>query len=203
MSLAPKQLLDLLNELAYWLEFYGCESIEWVVCGGAAMALQNLNMRLTVDVDVLGQWDSTLMELIQLTDFPEKVKTCIRRVVESHPELSGFKTNWVNLGPKQLAAIGLPKGFAQRLTPIKFGKTLTLRLLDRVDLLPLKLYAASDEFSPRQEIHFQDLKALNPTFDELDEGINWMRSLEDFEERRTELRTVLGRLDHEDLAYYV
>src|SRR5215212_11592543 len=105
------QFIDILNELASWLEFHGCQPIQWVVCGGVAMALQQLSQRPTVDVDVLGEWNPEMMEIIQIDEFPEKVKTCIRRVVEIHPELSGLKMNWVNLGPRRLVTSGLPKGF--------------------------------------------------------------------------------------------
>jgi hypothetical protein len=106
----------------------------------------------------------------------------------------------LNLGPKKRAEFGLPTGFEQRLKILKFGKSLTLHLLGRADLLPLKLYAASDEFGRRQEVHFQDLKVLTPTFDELDHGIEWMRALPDFRTKRTELQTVLERLGYDDLA---
>jgi hypothetical protein len=200
--LGPK-IMELLQELADWLELEESSPVEWVVCGGAAMALQNLNPRATRDVDVLGLWNAALMEIVRVEEFPEKVKSCIRRVADGHPELEGLKENWVNLGPRRLAEFGLPNGFGQRLTTVKFGKTLTLHLLSRDDLLPLKLYAASDEFGPRQEIHFRDVKALKPTFDELDRAVDWMRLLPDFEKTRTELKNVLERLGFDDLAYYV
>ncbi len=167
------------------------------------MALQELNLRTTRDVDVLGQWNASLMKFTRVNQFPDNVKACIRRVAQNHPELTGLEDNWVNLGPRRLAEFGLPKGFEQRLATMKFGAKLTLHLLSRADLLPLKLYAASDEFGPRQEVHFQDVKALKPSFDELDKAIDWMRTLPDFEKTRTELKGVLERLDHDNLAYYV
>jgi hypothetical protein len=97
----------------------------------------------------------------------------------------------------------LPKGYATRLKSAKFGKTLTLRLLDRTDLIPLKLYAASDRFSRRQEIHFDDLRLLKATFEELDKALDWVRTLPDFEEKRPEIQSVLERLGHDDLAGYL
>jgi hypothetical protein len=196
-------LAALLEELAEWLEFEGVEPIEFLVCGGVAMALQNLNNRTTRDVDVLGEWRQGFAEVICITDFSSSVKSCIRRVAQSHPELQGFNEDWVNLGPKHLANHGLPAGFGSRLRTIRFGKTLTLHLLGRTDLIPLKLYAASDRFSPRQNIHFDDLKLLNGSFDELDKALEWVRTLPDFEEKRPEIQNVLERLGHDDLTAYV
>ena len=203
MAISHDILPVLLSELAEWLQFEGIEPIEWLVCGGVAMALQNLNTRTTQDVDVLGEWNNSTLTVICLDHFPEKVNSCIRRVIANHPELDGLKDDWINLGPSHLAKVGLPDGFARRIRSMKFGRTLTLHLLNRVDLIPLKLYAASDRFSPRQQIHFADLKLLNGSFDELDKALDWIRTLSDFEEKRPEIQAVLERLGYDDLAGYV
>lgn len=203
MPLTRDVVTAVLTEFAQWLEFEGLEPIELLVCGGVAMALQELNDRTTKDVDVLGEWDSTLLEVTSLDEFPENVKSCIRRVAGNHPELSGFGEKWINLGPTQLARQGLPEGYASRLRSIQFGTTLTLHLLNRVDLIPLKLYAASDRFSSRQAIHFADLRLLKPTFEELDAALDWVRKLKDSDEKRPEIQNVLERLGFHDLANYV
>ena len=203
MQMSPDTLRGLLEELAQWLDFEDCEPVEWVVCGGVALALQGLQSRTTRDVDVLGNWSAQSMEILCVEDFPEKVKACIRRVTENHPELAGLDVHWVNLGPARLARLGLPEGFGHRLTPMRFGKKLTLQLLSREDLLPLKLYAAADDLGPRQEVHQEDLKVLKPTFDELDSAVDWLRTLPDFEEKRRQLKDVARRLGYEDLAYYI
>jgi hypothetical protein len=205
MAHSRESLIALLDELADWIDFDGAGPLELLVCGGVAMALQQLNQRTTRDVDVLGQWNQDLVELTCIDEFPENVKTCIRRVAANHPEFGSFADDWVNLGPRHLARHGLPEGYAKRLRPMKFGKAglLTLQLLGRADLIPLKLYAASDRFSRRQEIHFDDLKLLNGTFDELDKALDWLRTLKDFEEKRPEIQVVLERLGHDDLAGYV
>jgi hypothetical protein len=196
-------LIALLNELADWLKFENTGPVEWVVCGGVALALQGLNDRSTKDVDVLGGWEAGAMEVTLLERFPAPILSCIQRVAENHPELSGLRKDWVNLGPRALAKHGLPKGYATRTKALKFGEMLTLRLLDRVDLIALKLHAASARFSHRQEIHFDDLRRLNGSFAELDAALDWVRALSDFEEKRPEIQNVLQRLGHDDLAYYV
>lgn len=203
--MSPDNVKALLTELADWFQFEGIGPTELLVCGGAAMALQHLHDRTTRDVDVLGQWDQRLLEVTCIEDFPENVRSCIRRVANSHPELEGFGEHWVNLGPKHLAKQGLPKGYASRLHSMKFGKAglLTLHLLDRTDLIALKLYAAADGFSSRQEIHFDDLRLLKGSFDELDTALDWVRTLSNFEEKRPEIQNVLERLGYDDLAGYV
>ena len=110
---------------------------------------------------------------------------------------------WINLDPRALAKAGLPRGWAERLHVLRVGNKLTLRLLGRLDLIALKLYAASDDRGPRQEIHMGDLKALAPVFGELDFAVEWVRTLRDFEEKRLTVKYVVERLGHEDLAYYV
>jgi len=203
MQMSRDTLAGLLEELAQWLDFDDCEPVEWVVCGGVALVLQGLQSRATRDVDVLGNWNPQTMEIACVEDFPEKVKTCIQRVIENHRELAGLGVRWINLGPSRLVKFGLPQGFEHRLTTVRFGRALTLHLLSRDDLLPLKRYAAADDLGPRQAIHYQDLKVLNPTFDELDKAVDWVRTLPDFEEKRTELKDVVRRLGYEDLAYYI
>lgn len=39
--------------------------------------------------------------------------------------------------------------------------------------------------------------------DELDGAVDWIRKRPDFEEKRLVLKDVVGRLGHEDLAYYI
>lgn len=203
MQLSRDMLDSLLNELADWLEFEDCEPVEWVVCGGVALAFQGLRLRTTRDVDVLGDWNAAGMVVEYIEDFPTKVKRCIQKVTENHPELSGLGANWINLGPRKLASQGLPRGYETRLVTIKFPRKLTLHLLAREDLLALKLYAAADGQGWRQDIHYRDIEAMAPTFDELDTAVDWIRMLPDFEEKRLDLKSVVGRLGHEDLAYYI
>jgi hypothetical protein len=203
MELSRDAILRLLKELDQWMEFQDCQSVDWVVCGGAAMGLQGLGHRPTRDVDVLGFWDTAVLNVVGIETFPDELLACIDRVVANHPELAGMGRNWVNLGPRALVGVGLPKGFADRLYELRVGKKLTLHLLGRQDLVALKLYAAADDQGPRQDIHFADLRGLAPKFDELDRALDWLRTLRDFEEKRIAVKHGIERLGHEDLAYYV
>ena len=203
MDMTRDAILRLLQELDQWMELEDCPPVDWVVCGGAALGLQELQDRPTRDVDVLGRWDETILDVAGIETFPEAMVACIKRVVDNHPELAGMGQNWINLGPRALVKAGLPKGFADRLHELRIGNRLMLHLLGRQDLLALKLYAAADEHGQRQEIHFADLKGLAPTFEELDWAVEWLRTLRDFEEKRPAVKYVIERLDYEDLAYYV
>ena len=203
MELSADAILRLLEELDQWMELEDCQAVDWVVCGGAALGLQQLQSRPTRDVDVLGSWDKAALSLVSIGSFSEQLLACINRVAANHPELAGLGRNWVNLGPGALARAGLPEGFADRLREVRIGNKLTLHLLGRRDLLALKLYAAADERDPRQAIHYADLRGLAATFEELDWAVGWIRTLRDFEEKRIALKDVIQRLGHDDLAYYV
>ena len=203
MAMTRDDILRLLQELEQWMQFEDCPPVDWLVCGGAALGLQGLQDRPTRDVDVLGRWDEAVLDAIGIEEFPEEMAACIRRVADNHPELAGMGPNWVNLGPRALVQAGLPEGFADRLQALRVGDRLTLHLLGRQDLLALKLYAAADELGPRQDVHLADLKALEPTFDELDWAVDWLRTLRDFEEKKLVVKHVLEELGRDDLAYYV
>jgi hypothetical protein len=203
MPLDRTKLEELLAELDDLLDLADCEPVEWVVCGGAALALQQLTQRTTGDVDLLGRWSPNRMDVISMTEFPEDVQRCIDQVIDSHPELDGFRHRWINLGPTDLVRTGLPGGYQDRKVTRRFGDHLTLHLLGRRDLIALKLYAASDDRGKRQRIHDADLWAMTPTWLELDDAINWIRSRPDFEQVRPTLKHQLGAHGYEDLAYYI
>jgi hypothetical protein len=203
MEMTRDTILRLLQELDQWMELEDCPPVDWVVCGVAALGLQELQDRPTRDVDVLGQWNEADLAVIGIETFPDELVACIERVVDNHPELAGMGQNWINIGPRALVQAGLPEGFADRLHVLRIGNRLALHLLGRQDLLALKLYAAADEHGPRQEIHFVDLKGLAPTFEALDWAVDWLRTLRDFEEKRPVVKHVIERLGYEGLAYYV
>ena len=203
LELSSDDILRLLQELNQWMELEDCQAVDWVVCGGAALGLQDLQRRATQDVDVLGRWDEEMLSVVSIESFPDNVIACISRVAANHPELAGLGQNWVNLGARSLAQEGLPEGFVGRLREMRVGNRLTLRLLGRRDLLALKLYAAPDDQGARQEIHYDDLKGLAPTFDELDFAVEWIRTRRDFHETSIAVKHVLKRLGYEGLAYYV
>ena len=75
MELSRDAILRLLQEFDQWMEFEDCPPVDWVVCGGAALGLLGLRDRPTRDVDVLGCWDSGMVSIACIEQFPEKVLT--------------------------------------------------------------------------------------------------------------------------------
>ena len=204
MSLNTHNLYALLGELHDALLLEDAAPVEWIVCGGTALALQGFGTRTTQDVDVLGNWVATGVQVVAIGAFPPEVARAIARVAAAHPELQGMGPRWINLGPQEIVKHGLPEGFAGRLTVTRIGARLALHLLGRLDLIALKLYAAADDMGRRQQIHFDDLQVFKPTATELDYGIQWVLRMPDPHHRiRPSLKSIVEELGHEDLAYYI
>ncbi len=194
----------LLRELNDALALEGADPVDWIVCGGTALAILELVRRTTRDVDVIAGWSETARQVIELDRFPPAVLRAIARVADAHPELNASDISWVNLGAKGLLAFGLPVGCESRLTRVTIGGHLTLRLPARRDLIAFKLFAASDATQGRQAVHKSDVHALAPSVDELRFAIEWISTLPDRNHQlRAELREFLHELGHEDLAYYL
>lgn len=111
---------------------------------------------------------------------------------------------WVNLGPRPIIEFGLPDGFTNRRATVRIGARLTLHLLGRIDLIALKLFAASDDMGKRQQIHLDDLRTLDPTAQEIESAIRWIERMPDPHHRiRPAFKSIVELLGHEDLAHYV
>ena len=62
-----------------------------------------------------------------------------------------------------LLSLGLPGGWETRCQVMRFA-TLTLHIASRLDLICLKLWAATDSHrSARRDVDIDDLRVLNPT----------------------------------------
>jgi len=204
MSLAIHNLNPLLKELNDALLLEDAAPVDWIVCGGTALALQGFGTRTTRDVDVLGNWMRQELQIVAIGTFPPAVERAIVRVAQAHSELLDMGSRWVNLGPQEIVKHGLPERFAERLTAMRIGDRLTLHLLGRLDLIALKLYAAADDMGSRQQIHCDDLRVFEPTADEMNRAIQWVQRMPDPHHRICpSLRNIVKELGHEDLAYYI
>ncbi|WP_148896110.1 nucleotidyl transferase AbiEii/AbiGii toxin family protein [Geothermobacter ehrlichii] len=150
----------------------GAPNFNLVVCGGTALVATELVMRATRDVDVVALADDD-GELIDPAPLPEALERAAREVAED----LGLPRDWLNNGPSRgeggLFRLGLPDGFADRLSWKRFGEKLTVAFIDRIDQIHFKLYAAVDQFG---SYHATDLQALNPTDDELLRAVAWSRT---------------------------
>lgn len=143
------------------------------VVGGTALNLLGIVERTTDDVDVIaillpraGSRDVTLAP-------PEPLPEPLRRVIARVARDFQLPEDWMNAVVGLQWETGLPPGLERRLHWRQYGG-LRVGLVDRYDLIFLKLYAAADSGGP-SSVHFQDLLALRPTEAELQAAAAWVR----------------------------
>ena len=79
----------------------------------------------------------------------------------------------------------------------EFGRKLTIHFMGRYDQIHFKLYAAVDQGAGK---HFDDLLALNPTPDELEQAARWSMTHDVSEGYRQVLKGLLNHMGFEDVA---
>ena len=187
--------LDLaMKALAIRLEENQSEPVEIVVCGGSALILTGMIPRTTKDVDVVA-----LIRAGHLAS-PAPLPNDLLRAAKEVAEDLGLDDNWLNNGPSRgeggLFQMGLPAGFSERLTSVIYGERLTVRFIDRLDHIHFKLYASAD----RGGYHIEDLRALDPTPEELDAAARWCMTHDVSDGFRMVLKRLLKDLGYEDVA---
>lgn len=196
MGFPIDEIEGLLTALGEHLAARGAAPVELVVCGVTAMNALGFVKRPTKDVDVVALLESVSIDqkqLVTAAPLPESVQEARRRVALDF----GVTENWLNDDPADLMRFGLPEGCEQRLVARSFGPLLTVHFLGRFDLICLKLYAWSDTGTPR---HGQDLKALNPTEDELLLASRWVLTHNEPEGFLPLLQQALCLLGADDVA---
>lgn len=163
-----RKTLDLaLQSLDIRLAENRAEPVEIVVCGGSALILTGMVPRSTKDVDVVALIRGSV--LVSPDPLPGELQKASSEVAED----LGLSRDWLNNGPSHgeggLFQMGLPDGFAQRLRSKRYGAHLIVHFIDRVDQVHFKLYAAAD----RGGYHVEDLRALDPSPDELEAAARW------------------------------
>lgn len=187
--------LDLaMRSLAIRLQENRSEMVEIVVCGGSALILTGLVPRTTKDVDVVA-----LLKSGKLTS-PDPLPDELARAATEVAEDLGLDSTWLNNGPSRgeggLFQMGLPDGFASRLTSQSYGECLRVHCIDRVDQIHFKLYAAVD----RGGYHIEDLRALTPTPTELEGAGRWCMTHDVSDGFRMVLTRLLRELGYENVA---
>lgn len=160
-----------------------------VVCGGTALVATGLVLRATRDVDIVALADDEGV-LIDPAPLPAPLVIAASEVAED----LGLPKDWLNNGPSSgeggLYRLGLPHGFAERLTWRSFGDKLAVAFISRIDQIFFKLYAAVDQFG---SYHATDLQALAPTDAELLAAAAWSRT-HDPSEVSTKPQTVFPKV---------
>jgi hypothetical protein len=160
-------LQPILGALAEQLDARGLE-FHLVVVGGSGLLAMGLGDRPTQDVDVVAFLRDG--ELVSARPFPPELDESARRVAADF----GLKEDWLNPGPTALLEIGgLPAGFIERLTSVRYGPALNVSFASRFDQIQLKVYALADREEARDEA---DLRGLEPTAAELRAGAAWART---------------------------
>ena len=144
-----------------------------MVVGGTALNLLGVVERTTDDVDVLALLqsggDPVRELLIPPEPLPESLRHAIARVARDYQ----LPADWMNTVVGLQWDTGLPPGLANRLHWRRYAG-LRVGLVDRQDLIFLKLYAAADSGGP-SSVHVQDLLALHPSPEELKAAAAWVR----------------------------
>lgn len=167
MSLSQDHTEALLAALDRQLASRG-ERFDLVVIGGSALiALQLVARTTTKDVDVVALLTETGLEPAK--PLPPSLVAARDRVARDFEISDG----WLNAGPADLLQWGLPDGFVGRLTSRRYGDHLGVHFAGRLDQIHFKLYAAADQQGGRHE---DDLRALQPTPDELVLAARWTRT---------------------------
>jgi hypothetical protein len=164
----PGDLQEVLAALGEQLALAEC-SVHIVVIGGSGLVAIDAVSRPTRDVDVVALFHDG--SLISSAPLPEPLIAAAQIIARDFQ----LAPDWLNPAPTSLLEIGsgLPAGFAERMITREFGPVLTVSFASRIDQIHLKLYAAADRDEPRD---FDDLRALEPTVQELKAAAVWART---------------------------
>ena len=163
---------------------------EIVVCGGSALIATGLVPRTTQDVDIVALMKADV--LIDSEPLPEYLIEAADRV----GKVLNLPVDWLNNGPASQFQMGLPQGFQERLTTVIVGKKLTVHYIGRYDQIFFKTFASAD----RGGYHVSDLKALNPTEEELIAAAKWCMTQDTSEAFRMILKDMFNQLGWQNVS---
>ena len=183
-----------LAALSEQLEALGAGIVEMVVCGGAALNVLGYVRRTTKDIDVVAfvETNGQAISLVKADPFSPLLRHASARVQKD----LNLPENWLNPGPASVMDFGLPQGMMERKETRFYGKVLIIHYLGRYDQIHFKLHAAVDQGGK----HFDDLLALNPSSQELEEAARWSMNHDPSEGFRTILKDFLGKIGYADVA---
>lgn len=164
---------------------------EIVVVGGSALLALGLVSRTTRDVDLVALRDGVALRPVD--PLPHALDVARVRVARDFQ----LPAEWLNPGPAALLTFGLPDGFIARAHRREHGPALTAWYASRFDQIHLKLYATVDQGVGKHE---SDLRALQPTEQELLAAARWSRTHDPSEGYRTVLGEVLRAFGVDDAA---
>ena len=191
-----KDVETILSALGEQLEEIASEPLELLVCGGSALNVLGLVQRATKDVDVLAYVNRNTageVSFISADPLNKNLITASKKVARDF----NLTENWLNAGPASATDLGLPNGILKRVKTIQYGQKLTIHFMGRYDQIHFKLYAAVDQGAGK---HFDDLLALNPTPDELEQAARWSMTHDVSKGYRQVLKGLLTHMGFKDVA---
>lgn len=138
------------------------------IVGGSALLLQGLRDRPTQDVDVVAVSQDGAAPTSQV----ELPKALLDAAADVATTLGLNAPDWLNAGCVAIIGDRMPEGFLPRAQVRVFHDGLVVSVLGRMDLVRLKLYAASDE-GPGSW-HVDDLRAMRATTEEIANAQEWI-----------------------------
>jgi hypothetical protein len=188
-DIASKEMADaVLGALGEQLAAAG-ERFELVVVGGSGLLALGKIERGTRDVDIVALRSGERLETAD--PLPAALLAARDRVARDF----SLEPDWLNAGPTDLLDFGLPAGFLERVETRGYGEGLTVHLASRFDQIHFKLYALVDRGPGKHEA---DLRALEPTEEELLAAARWTRTHDPSEGFEEMLRAVLVHLGVDD-----
>ena len=181
------EALQLLNEQLILID---APATEIVVCGGSALIATGLVPRTTQDVDIVA-----LMKAEVLVD-SEPLPDYLLNAAGNVGTILSLPADWLNNGPASQFQMGLPPGFQERLTTVVVGKKLTVHYIGRYDQIFFKTFASAD----RGGYHVSDLKALNPSDEELIAAAKWCMTQDTSEAFRMILKDMFKQLGWQNVS---
>ena len=191
-----KDVETILSALGEQLEEIASKPLELLVCGGSALNVLGLVQRATKDVDVLAYVNRNTageVSFISADPLNENLITASKKIARDF----NLTENWLNAGPASATDLGLPNGILKRVKTIQYGQKLTIHFMGRYDQIHFKLYAAVDQGAGK---HFDDLLALNPTPDELEQAARWSMTHDVSKGYRQALKGLLNHMGYSDVA---
>jgi hypothetical protein len=191
-----QQIERILSALGEHLKEMNALIPDLVVCGGSALNVMRLVRRTTKDVDIVAfaeRNDHGNISLKKAEPLPSALIEAAKKVARDF----NLPDHWLNPGPTPAVEFGLPEGLMTRVETKRFGKRLIIHFLSRHDQIFFKLYAAVDQGIGK---HYNDLLALNPAAEELEEAARWCMTHDVSDGFGQSVKEMLQHMGHGDVA---
>jgi len=191
-----KEIETVLSALAEQLQSQGVNRLEIVVCGGAALNILGFVKRTTQDVDLIAYIDEGKDGVTVITK-ADPLKPELIIAAKKVQKDFNLPDKWINAGPAVVVDLGLPHGLMDRVETRTYGTNLVAHFLSRLDQIHFKVYATVDQSGGK---HLDDLMALSPTSEEIEQASRWSMSQDVSEGYKMVLKDMLTQIGFANVA---